>query len=87
MNRTEFKVMFALAVTSDPMSANEIAKQTGLSKRAVTVGASLEYQCKRKLIVKENEKFAFNDSISEWDIKDLTDRKLYETQTSAASVR
>ena len=78
-NRTEFKAIFALAVSPKSLTQDDISERTGLGKR-FTSDIGLHSLIKFNIIKADGSYYSYNDNHESWSPEFLK-RDLYTQQT------
>ena len=76
-NRSEFKVMFALAASAKPLTLDGLSAQTGISVKQLD--AAIYGLVKHNFITHRPNEFSYND-LTPWDTAGLFNRVLYQTK-------
>jgi predicted transcriptional regulator len=74
LNRTEFKVIFALSITETPLSKKEISTRTGLSEPRIN--EAIESLMMHNIVDELNGKYFYSDHTEKWKLDMLNSRQL-----------
>lgn len=74
-NRTEFKVLFALAAGAQPMTKEMLQATTGLG--AGRVKDSLKDLMYHNVVIENGKQYDYNDAVDTWKVDLLNKRQLY----------
>ena len=77
-NRTEFKVLFALAAGAAPMTQKELCKATGLG--IGRIDDSIRGLMMHNTISSTDGRYEYNDDFSSWYLDKLYQRNLYAAE-------